>query len=110
MYFAVKKNIFFSQNDDFEDLVLTEDTSNYFYIFDKIDIIETYPNAHEELEKLFPNIYVFYENENMENKHLTVLQDFKRKTKHSILMLYQVDITLMYTLVITSSCSISTKR
>ena len=37
----------------FEDLVLAEDTSDYFNIFDKIDITERYPNAREEYTQCF---------------------------------------------------------
>ena len=42
----------------FEGWVFAKDIGNYFNVFDKIDIIETYPNALEELNELFPREYV----------------------------------------------------
>ena len=44
-------------DEEFETFILAEDTSIYFKLIGKIDITGTYPDAHQELLELFPNIF-----------------------------------------------------
>lgn len=47
-----------------------------------ISIIETYPNARQELLEMFPSIFLTdYGDENMQNKYYTFYADVKNRIK-----------------------------
>lgn len=58
-------------DEEFETSILAEDTSIYFNLIGKIDITGTYPDAHQELLELFPNIFfTSYKDKKVQNKYI----------------------------------------